>query len=377
MAKVIFRAKHLPVVSLLTVCGCDTTVLTTQAGKHVVYHWDAAQLAADDEHLCGGTVGAADQLLEAISAHYGWTLSNKGPSVDYFLGRQLVPSSCPESSQCARSGRVVFTSIPFDSHELAHTSRGGHKSPSFIYEAFASRWETVLVDFGPPYLTSPAFFTEAQLRAWLEVSTLQDSTRLDYRQAMTWLVALESTFGPAKVGEFIEQLGWWSSPDDVDQALQQVFGISLAESAALAENLPEGTLDDPVCEFLNLPTWELSGDPGDSILVERPDAHCNDNDLISIHGDLASWLFAIELPEDTLKYYVEVTAPGIVELDRQLVTLATCNGSFDADWLPYVILSPEYSHPMTLQGRQVGALIAEIAPDGTVQLPRVSFEVLP
>jgi hypothetical protein len=361
-------------IALLTACGCDTTVLTTQAGKHVVYHWNAAQLAADDEYLCGGTVAAADHLLEAISAHYGWTLPSKNPTIDYFLDRQLTPISCAESTQCAPSGRAVITHIPFDRHELAHTVRGGHGSPSFINEAFASRWESPMVDFGPPYLTSPTFPTEAQLREWLEVSTLEDNGQLDYQRAMTWLVALESAFGPAKVGEFIEQLGWWSSPEDVERALQRVFGISLAESAALAENLPEGTIDDPVCEFLNLPTWELSGEPGDSILVERPDAHCNDNDLISIHGDLASWLFAIELPEDTLEYHVEVAAPG-VELDRQLVTLATCNGQFDADWMPYMIMSTGYSHPMNLQGRQVGALIAEVAPDGTVQLPRISFSV--
>jgi hypothetical protein len=366
------------VIGLVITCGCDYTVFATQTGEHVVYHWNVATWAAEDERLCGGTAAAADQLVVAVSMHYGWSLPKEGPTIEYFWDRELAWSSCSDTSQCVRGGRVVFTHVPFDAHELAHTAQGGHGNLPLIQEGFATRWESGMIDFGPTYLTSATFFSEAQLRAQLEFRSLKDIDQVDYQRGMTWLVALETAFGPAKLAEFIDQLGWLSSPDDVERALQKVFGISLAESVALAEAVPEGTVDDPVCEFANLPTWTLTAEPGDYAYVDRGEAHCDDDDLISIHGQRATWLFAIELPDSVISLDVNVSLPAGVKLDRQHVTLATCNGQVDVETMPFMVFSPGYgSETVLLHGRHVGALIGEVTADGSVELPRVSFEVVP
>jgi hypothetical protein len=367
--------RSLFVIGLVTTCGCDYTTFATQAGEHVLYHWDVAEWAAEDERLCGGTAAAADQLVVAISTYYGWPLAQEGPTIEYFWDRQLAPSACSNTSRCVEGGRVIFTYQPFDTHELAHTAHGGHGNLPFIEEGLASRWESGMVDFGPISLTSATFLSEAQLRDQLEMRILQDLDQLDYQRGMTWLVALETAFGPAKVGEFIDQLGWSSSPDDVERALQKVFGISLADSAALAEAVPEGTVDDPVCEFSNLPTWLLTDEPGDVIAVDRGEAHCDDADLLSIHSQRATWLFAIELPEPVISLDVEVTLPAGAKLDRQLVTLAPCNGKVDVEWMPFMVFDPGHPETVLVHGRHVGALIGEITSDGSVELPRVVFEV--
>jgi hypothetical protein len=359
----------------MAVYGCDYAMYSTQAGEHVVYHWDAAAMwAHDGEQLCGGTAAAADQLIVAISEHYGWSLPEKGATIDYFWNGALARSSCSRSGAPAcvlHDGTMVFTYEQFDTHELAHTARGGHANVPFIAEGLASRWQSGMVDFGPTYLTSASFFSEAQLRAQLE---LNDHQEVDYQRGMTWLVALETAFGPVKVGEFIDQLGWQPSLGDVERTLQQVLGISLAESVALAESVPEGTVDDPVCYFPNLPTWVLTEDPDDFVYVDRGEAHCGDDDLISISGQLATWLFEIELPESVISLDVEVTLPAGVKFERQMVTLATCNGKVDIESIPFMVFDPGYGNEeVLLHGRHVGALIGEIAADGSVELPRVLF----
>lgn len=369
--------RSLLVIGLVTTCACDYTVFATQAGEHVVYHWNVATWAEEDERLCGGTAAAADQLVVAISTHYGWSLPEEGPTIEYFWDRQLARSSCSSvgASACAHSGRVVFAYDPFDTHEITHTTKGGHGNVSFIEEGLASRWQSGMVDFGSTFLTSATFFNEAQLRAQLELRLPQDRDQLHYQRAMTWLIALEIAFGRAKVGEFIDRLGWSSSPDDVERALQKVFGISLAESAALAEAVPEGTVDDPVCEFANLPTWVLTDEPGVVIAVDRGEAHCDDDDLLSIHSQRATWLFAIELPEPVISLDVEVTLPATAKLDRQLLTLAACNGKVDVEPMPFMVFAPGYPERVLVHGRHVGALIGEITSDGSVELPRVLFQV--
>jgi hypothetical protein len=368
--------RSLLVIALIITCGCDYTVFATQAGEHVVYHWDVAAWDAEGERLCGGTAAAADQLVVAISTHYGWSLPEAGPTIEYFWDRELTRISCSDpGSECTDSGRVVFAYAPFNTHELAHTAQGDHGNLPLIAEGFASRWQSGMVDFGPTYLTSATFFSEAELRAQLELR--QDiADQLDYQRGMTWLVALETAFGPAKVAEFIDQLGWLSSLDDVERALQRVFGISLAESVVLAEAIPEGTVDDPVCEFANLPTWTLTDEPGHSVYVDRGEAHCDDVGLISIIGQRAIWLFAVELPESVISLHIDASLPAGVKLDRQDVTLSTCNGKVDVESMPFMVFSPGYPETVLLHGRHVGALIGEIAADGSVELPRVSFEVV-
>lgn len=364
------------VIGLVMATGCDYTVFATQAGEHVVYHWDATKWAAEDERLCGGTAAAADQLIVAVSTHYGWSLPQQGPTIDYFWDRELAPGSCSDTSQCADGGNVVFTYLPFDTHELVHTVRGGHGSIPFIEEGFASRWEVGMVDLSFIYRTSATFLSEAELRAQLDLGFFR-TQEVDYQRAMTWLVALENAYGPAEMREFIDQLNGLSSSDSVERALQKVFGISLAESVTLAESLPEGVVDDPVCEFGNLPIWVWSDDPTepvDSIYIDRREANCADDDLISVFSQRAAWLFALEFAEP-ISVDIDVTLPKGVKLERQEMTLAACNGEFEPDWITFMIYGPGYgSKPANLHGRYVGALIGEVAADGSVELPRVLFQ---
>jgi hypothetical protein len=121
----------------------------------------------------------------------------------------------------------------------------------------------------------------------------------------------------------------------------------------------------------------LTEEPGHSVYVDRGEAHCDDDDLISIHGQRATWLFAIELPDSVISLDVNVSLPAGVKLDRQHVTLATCNGQVDVETMPFMVFSPGYgSETVLLHGRHVGALIGEVTADGSVELPRVSFEVV-
>jgi hypothetical protein len=368
-------------IGFLTTWSCESTVFATQAGKHVIYHWDATAWATEGERLCGGTAAAADQLVVAVSTHYGWTLPERGPTIDYFWDRQLTSSACASlgASACANSesGPLVFTNEPFDTHELAHAAQGSRRSLPFIEEGLATRWKSGMIGFGSIFLTSATFHTENQLRGQLEMHFPQHGDQLDYQQAMTWLVALELAFGPAKVGEFIDRVDKQSSPDDVERALQQVFGISLAESAALAEELPEGAIDDPVCEFAGLPTWELKDGPSHLVHVDHGNAHCSDDDLISIMGQRATWLFALELPESLIHLHVEVALPEGAEYSRQLVTLATCNGKVEDEAMPFMVFDSRHAQTVLVGGYHVGALIGEITSDGSVELPHVSFEVQP
>lgn len=371
--------RYLPAIGVALACGCDYRAFSTQVGEHVVYHWDVATWEAEDERLCGGTAAGADRVVAAISAHYGWTLPEDGPTIEYFWDRELARSSCSWSGSpacAAPDGSILFTDHPFDTHELAHTVRGGHGKPPFIAEGLASRWTSGTVDLGPVFPTSANFFSEEQLRAQLELGPF-GVDEVDYHRAMTWLVGLETAYGPAKVREFIDKLSWLSSPDDVERALQQVFGISLAESVALAESVPEGVVDDPVCEIANLPTWVLTdtpNNPSDAVYVDRGEAHCDDDDLISIFGQRAIWLFALEVPEPVDFFDVRVTMPAGVEPDRQRLSLSECNGNVDPGWMSFIIYGVGVTPGGIMHGRHVGALIGEVEPDGTVELPRVSFE---
>jgi hypothetical protein len=141
--------------------------------------------------------------------------------------------------------------------------------------------------------------------------------------------------------------------------------------------VPEGTVDDPVCEFANLPTWVLTDDPGHSVYIDRGEAHCGDDDLISIQGQRATWLFAVELPDSIIRLDVEATLRSGVKPDRRHVTLATCNGKVDVESIPFMAFGPGYPETVLLHGRHVGALIGEITADGSVELPRLFIEEIP
>jgi hypothetical protein len=363
---------------LAFVCsGCDYEVYSSQAGEHVVYHWDASAEAANDMPLCGGTVKAADRLVAGIADYYGWTLGEDGPSVDYFWDRALSKRVCGYGAlDCAITilgPTDVFTQEPFCSHELAHTAKGGHGHSSFIDEAFAVRWESGVVARVATLQTTPTFLSEDQLRAQFELNPLQ----VDRFAGFTWWVALETAYGPAKMAEFIAELD--ASPGEVERAVRRVFGITLAQSAALAEALPPVAIDDPACQFDGLPT--LVWNPGEPLVIDRGEARCEDDDIITIGGQQAAWLVALEFPEAPVTVEVRLVGPLDV-LRSTMMVMGPCNGELSYsqesfDWYDNDDVDTDGA-VRSLGGRHVASLVGSYdATDGSVEFPRVVFEEVP
>jgi hypothetical protein len=366
---------RIPTLVLAFMCsGCDYEVYSTQAGEHVTYHWHADVWAAEGTRLCGGTVEAADRFVAGIANHYGWTLADAGPTTEYFWDQELSRSACSWAhvTQCTTGlGQpMVFSHLPLDGHELGHTANGGHTWSGFINEAFATRWQSGAIgDF--IYQTTETFLGEDQLRAQLELGFL--SSKVDHWSAFTWWVALETTYGPAKMGEFIDELEM-ASVHDVERALQRVFGISLAASAALAEALPWMSIEDPVCHFDGLPTRVWDGEP---VTIDRDDARCEDADIVTIDGGRAVWLMAIEFPEAEVDVEVRVTVSDGDPVQKDL-RLVPCNGDLLYGPATYDSFNPEPAdEPGTqwsLRGRYVAVLLGVLKTDGSVAFPRAVIQ---
>ncbi|KIG14226.1 hypothetical protein DB30_06975 [Enhygromyxa salina] len=356
--------------------------LSTEVGEHVIYHWDDTEA-----RLCGGTVPMVDRVLELIGGHYGWGPDDLGPGVEYFWHEELAVQACssPWISNCESrllNRPLVFSNKPIETHELAHASRGGHGRPivgypAFINEAFASRWNSgVIQRAGPGFATQPEFLSAAELRAALDVN---DPTKVNYALALTWWVALESTYGPAKMAEFILALDGATSAKGVERVTRRVFGISLAESAAIAENLPESAFDDPACALEGLPTFTWSGLP---LVLERSEPRCEDDDIINFAENSAGWLFALEFPDERTLYSVSVTVPSGTDPITQSIFLVPCEGELDAVYGPPYIVGGatdgedpgRHQRPWLLGGRYVGHLDSMMDEAGDFVFSRVVFE---
>jgi hypothetical protein len=367
--------RHRALMSAIpVVCvGCDYTALSTEVGEHVVYHWDS-----NEEQLCGGTVGTADRFVEAIRGHYGLPFEGGGPNVEYFWKLRGASNACSFGNRDActihlLSGFTLFTDRPIDTHELAHTTEGGYGKPFFLMEGFASRWQSDLVGSGNAWRTVPGFLSETELRAAFAVKKSSD---VNYGMAHKWWVALETNFGPAKMGEFIAEIGSSLSNHDVEAALQHVLGISLAESAALAENLPELMLDDPACSLAGLPTLVWEGDP---LVVDRGEVRCENDDIVTLGGGRVRWLFALEFPPEGLETNMKITVPTTVDPQRKQLVLSWCDGEVSLnDYMAAYYFDATHpgvnGTPQFLAGRLVAALQGEVEADGSVELPRVVFE---
>lgn len=353
--------------------GCDYQVYSTQAGKHITYHWDADVLTAQGTRLCGGTVEAADRYVAGIADHYGWTLAGDGPTIEYFWDQELTTSVCSSlhGSACTSflGNPSVFTYRPLDGHELAHTTNG-HTNSAFINEAFASRWQSGATG-NSIFQTTPTFPNEAQLRAQLEWGA-----HVDINSGFTWWVALETTYGPAKMGEFIDELEM-ASVRDVERALQRVFGISLAESGALAEALPPMSIEDPICHFAGLPTLVWNGEP---LIIDLDDARCEDADIVTLEGNRASWMMAIEFPEPEIDVEVRVTVSDGDPVQKDLM-LVPCNGDPLYGPASYYAFDPEPADEpgdqWSVGGRYVANLVGVLKPDGSIEFPRAVIQELP
>ena len=357
----------------LALTCCDNVRLPTATGEHVTYHWDASE-----EHLCGGTVPMVDRFMEMIAAHYGRTPAEIGPGIEYFWDPELALSACSSIDDKACAGRhlnrsIVFADSPVNTHELGHTARGGLGYPAFINEAFASRWESALLEPGTAYRTTSSFLSAAELRTALDADRSPD---VNYAYAFTWWVALETSYGPAKMAEFINELEGAASSDDVELATQGVFGISLAESAALAERLPAARIDDPACELEGLPAFAWTGGP---IVLERGGDRCEDDGIVNLGGRRVIWLFALEFPETPSIVDVKVTVPYGEDPKQKGVYMVWCDGELGIDE-PSPFYNARAGHPGTqrrlwsLRGRYVGALLGVIEADASVVFPRVAFE---
>ncbi|KIG14227.1 hypothetical protein DB30_06976 [Enhygromyxa salina] len=249
--------------------------------------------------------------------------------------------------------------------------------PAFINEAFASRWESAVIQGGVVgYATQPEFLSAAELRAALDVN---DPTKVNYALALTWWVALESTYGPSKMAEFILALDGVTSAKGVERATRRVFGISLAESAAIAESLPESAFDDPACALEGLPTFTWTGLP---LVLERSEPRCEDDDIINFSNDTVGWLFALEFPDEPKPYSVSVTVPSGTDPITQSIFVVPCEGELDAVYGPPYIAAdatdggdPNWQPwPWHLRGRYVGHLRSMRDEAGDFVFSRVVFE---
>jgi hypothetical protein len=371
---------HAFLLPLLACAGCDYTALTTEVGEQVVYHWDASE-----KQIYGGTVATADRLMEAIPAYYGLPLVRAGPKTEYFWGSNWQSSGvCAPGTYtraCARgfgSGFTVFANNSIHAHELAHTVDGGHNGPPFVNEGFAQRWESTLIDGGVVPSWEPLPLSEEVLRTQLQLS----SPAVDHHRAFAWWVALETHYGPAKLGEFIVALGPSASADEVEVALQRVLGITLAESAALAAALPAKTsVIDPACELRGLPTMVWNDN---TLVIDRGDAHFGDPDIANwAYESEANWLFAIEFPVPGVLVEMSVTVPkGMADRQDGRLNLGTCTpGILSADNQPtYRYFAVEEGSPdrvaarWVATGRWVGGLVATPDARGSITFPRVVFE---
>jgi hypothetical protein len=363
-------------VLVLVLAGCDYRELSVKGGEYVVYHWDVVAWAVEDEQLCGGTVKAADRFVDSIATHYGWSVGADGPTVLYFWDRELGRSMCGFSKNACGipdrylDGFVIFTYHPFHTHELAHSSKGGHGHPAFIDEGFASRWESGVIGADRPFATAGSFLSEAELRVQLGLP----NEAVDYQSASTWWIALEFAYGSAKMAEFIAKVG--TSPTSVEAALNDVFGITLAESVALAESLPAQHIEDPTCIFGGLPTLVWNEEP---LVIDHGEAHCGDDDVINVVGGRASWIVALEFPANTTAVDIHVTVPEGETSEQKALTLAKCDGEFeDYEWESYGLFGVNPNNTQRyMDGRYVAGLQGVVRADGSAEFPRVVIEAAP
>lgn len=366
--------RSLLIVPLMLV-GCELEKPPAVAGEHVVYHWDA-----EENQLCGGTIAAVDRHFEAMTTYYDWPVSERG--LEYFWDTELAISVCSGIGKlaCARrfsSWTMVLSDSPLDTHELGHTARVGSRHTlgsyvDFVTEGFATRWQSGILEATNVPTISTNFLSEAQLRAVLEANDIGDA---NYGHAFTWWVALELGYGPAKMAEFVTELQGVSAADEVEAALQRVFGISLAESVTLAKNLPPGTIDDPACVLSGLPTFTWSGGP---LVVERDDASCGDEDVVNVSGWGTIWMFALEFPATPTSVGVSVTVPEGVEQVGKSLTLTWCSGELHLAELPPVLSAGAHSPGSftgmwKLRGRYVGVLQSPLEADGSIVFPRATY----
>jgi hypothetical protein len=367
---------RLLITVVLALVGCELERLPTAAGDHVIYHWDA-----DEYQLCGGTIPLIDRHIEIMTGYYGWSASER--SVEYFWDAELARKACSRGDAfgCAHrfsTSTMVFTNDSLDTHELGHTTRVGapHAQGSavdFIDEGFATRWSSSILELSDVPISWATFLSEAELRAALEADDTKD---FSYGYAFTWWLALELEYGPAKMAEFVAELEGAASADDVEAALQRVFGISLAESAALAEDLPVGAVDDPACALEGLPTYTWAGS---SLVVERDDPTCADEDIVNVFNQDAMWLFVLEFPDTPTSVEVSVTVPEGEDPLRKSLNLIQCSGEYHFGEFPptYNAIAgyPDFpTGPWKMWGRHVGALSAPLEADGSIALPRVALE---
>lgn len=379
----------------LACAGCDYTVLMTEVGEHVVYHWDPGE-----KQIYGGTIATADRFLELIPAYYGLPLVSAGPNIEYFWGRGWRPSGiCMKHAGACTwwqlSGFAVFANDPVHTHEFAHTAAGGHGKPPFLAEGFAVRWQSTVIDSGPAGSTERFYSaSEAELRAELRV---KDGMQVDRDWGFAWWLALEAHFGPEKVGEFIAALGKSSSANEVEATLQAILGISLGESAVLVAAVPPmSNVVDPACALEGLPTavWDA-----ELLVIDRGEAHTSDDDISNTgFRDAATWLFAVEFPALGVPADIRLTMPPDMGFDphETFLTTGPCTasilagsqhstarflathpseGSSDgADSIRLPIEGSPGNGPSHWAGRWVGGLVATPRADGSITFPKVVFK---
>lgn len=365
---------------LIPLLGACDAPLRVETGEHVVYRW-----SPDEGRLCGGTVPMIDRFIAAHADAYGWPKSEIG--FDLFWDAELAQTACAglDLAGCTKlswSRTMVFMARPFSAHEFAHTSmiaarRTESGYPRFIEEGLAERWNSTVLSGSPTWTTASTSLDTSELRVALN---RDHSADVNYHDAYTWFLALEVEFGRTKMAELFVELEGASTADDVDAALQRALGITLAESAALAAELPPGQPDDPACELDGLPTYTWTGAP----LEIDPDLRtCADEELVNVGGETVAWLFVLEFPDPpTTTFQIQLTPYAATT--PMHVDLKHCDGQFTVDDI-HVLHSTNFgeSEPQPprdvgpMRGRWVGAIHGELLDDGSIGFPRIVYTETP
>jgi hypothetical protein len=356
------------VAGMTLAVGCGE--LESEVGRNLVYHWDPQAT-----ELCGGTVEFLDRFAELQIARLHLP-SERAPVIEYFwtADPHLADNAClhADVASCTMYSHSTYSGWPTivvatraaHTHEMVHATVEGRTEglPNFIGEGLALRSESAMVDVDTLVPGGKLEIDEALLRSKLDGGPLEPG---DYAAAGHWWTTLEVEYGGDAMAEILARIRWKSSSVEVEHVLEDVLGISLAESAELATARPIVGLDDAACA-MDLPTFVWAGE---SLVLERNEASCSDADIINVAGSEVVWLATFEVPADEYRIRVE-GGSGFFEF-------TPCNGDPHVTWHTFRLDPPVFG-PIVgtgpLKGRYLFGLRGTIDSEGNVDLPRATIE---
>jgi hypothetical protein len=350
----------LTLASLTFGCVPDLEVATS---KHVILHWDPSE-----HQLCGGTLDHVDNTLEVIAGTYGVSLGSRPSITMFWLKSDMVSELCPmHAFGCARSQlngtNMLFVATPVDDHELTHAVRitGSRRAlPRFFHEGAAVRWESGLSGIG---YGKPDYSGNLDAGLVRELLTVRSYIPAHYyTEAGFFWIWLEAEYGPEAMAAFASQIWQGASPERIEDAFENAFGLSIEQAVANSAGSPWLMFDIPPCGMPNIPTLTWDGEP---LVLSEGEANCQDADIVS-YGLNAARFTRLELTESYEEFLLTVDGP----MPSSLI-LNRCTGGAR----PYedpLFIAAYLDDPWSefLAGTYVATLTSPVEADGTINFPR-------